>query len=184
MSLSFLEQVARRGVVQGRPRVSSGSPVVLHLSVAGELSAVRTIFAIMALTHRHANLLRAKRAIEAVVEHGAAVLDVPMVEDLATLTAELLAEGIAARPRPSPEVDVKSVRAHTALTQEQFAMRYRLDLATLQGWEQGRFQPDMAARNYLSLIAAHPQEIERMIWDQPASGPNAGGGTRLADAAS
>jgi DNA-binding transcriptional regulator YiaG len=150
----------------------------------GDRADVKVVFAVLALIKRHAPPLRAKRAIEAVVEHGSAVLDVPMVEDLDVLTAELLAEGIAARPRPSPEVDVKAVRAQTALTQEQFAMRYRLDLATLQGWEQGRFQPDTAARNYLSLIAAHPREIERMIWDQPASGPNAGGGTRLADAAS
>jgi saccharopine dehydrogenase-like NADP-dependent oxidoreductase len=41
-------------------------------------------------------MLRAKRAMEALLERGKAFVDVPMVEDQAALTAELRAAGIVA----------------------------------------------------------------------------------------
>ena len=45
------------------------------------------------------------------------------------------------------------------MTQEEFAERFQLSLATLRDWEQGRSQPDQAASTYLEVIARNPQLI-------------------------
>jgi len=57
------------------------------------------------------------------------------------------------------------VRDRTGQTQEQFALRYQIDLATLRNWEQGRNEPDLAAQTYLRMIAAHPKQIEALLWE-------------------
>jgi putative transcriptional regulator len=44
------------------------------------------------------------------------------------------------------------------LTQEQFALRYGLDLDPVQNWEQGHTKPDEASSAYLRVIARRPDE--------------------------
>jgi putative transcriptional regulator len=51
---------------------------------------------------------------------------------------------------------MRTLRRALALTQEEFAMRYRIPLGTLRDWEQGRTQPDQPARAYLTVIAHDP----------------------------
>jgi len=60
-------------------------------------------------------------------------------------------------------VDVKQVREALGLSQTQFAMRYGFNPRTLQEWEQGRTQPDTAARAYLTLIAKEPEIVTRAL---------------------
>ena len=102
---SLKERFAQRGHVRAIDRVSSGSPVDLVLRVAGELAAVRTIDATLALVKRGATMLEAKRAIEAVVEHGEAALHVPTVEDAGALARDLRLAGIAAARLRDEAVD-------------------------------------------------------------------------------
>jgi putative transcriptional regulator len=45
------------------------------------------------------------------------------------------------------------------MSQEKFALTYRIPLATLKNWEQGRRQPDAPAAAYLQAISRRPQEI-------------------------
>ena len=45
------------------------------------------------------------------------------------------------------------------LTQEQFALRFGIDVDALQNWEQGRCQPDKASASYLRAIAAIPRQV-------------------------
>ena len=156
--LSLKERFARRGHVRAIDRVPSGSPVDLALKVAGALAAVRTIDAALALVKRGATMTKAKRAIEAVVEHGEAVLHVPTVESLDVLAAELGKAGLRVAQIAGAEVDVRGIREGLGLTQEQFAIRFALDLATVQNWEQGRSQPDRASAAYLRVIARKPRE--------------------------
>jgi len=66
------------------------------LTIAGDISAVRTIDAMAALVRRGMVVIDAKRAIEAVVERRRAVVEVPMVEDAAALADDLAAAGFAA----------------------------------------------------------------------------------------
>lgn len=60
-------------------------------------------------------------------------------------------------------VDVRLVREQLGLSQSQFAMRYGFNPRTLQEWEQGRTQPDTAARAYLTLIAKEPEVVRRAL---------------------
>ena len=45
------------------------------------------------------------------------------------------------------------------MSQERFATTYRIPLATLKNWEQGRRHPDAPAAAYLQAIACRPEEI-------------------------
>lgn len=65
-------------------------------------------------------------------------------------------------PEP-PVVDVRAVRAATGLSRAEFARRYALDPRAVQDWEQGRRQPDRAARAYLVVIARRPDAVEEAL---------------------
>ena len=54
---------------------------------------------------------------------------------------------------------VKVMRRALHLTQEEFAARFRIPLGTLRDWEQGKTQPDQAARAYLRVIARNPKAV-------------------------
>jgi putative transcriptional regulator len=55
--------------------------------------------------------------------------------------------------------DVRAIRRHLRMSQGEFASAYRIPLATLKNWEQGRRQPDAPASAYLQAIAKRPSEI-------------------------
>jgi putative transcriptional regulator len=57
----------------------------------------------------------------------------------------------------------KTLRRALALTQEEFAVRYRIPLGTLRDWEQGRCEPDQPARAYLAVIAHDPEGVKRAL---------------------
>ncbi len=50
-----------------------------------------------------------------------------------------------------------------ALTQEEFAARFKIPLGTLRDWEQGRSEPDQPAKAYLTVIAHDPRGVERAL---------------------
>jgi len=54
---------------------------------------------------------------------------------------------------------VKTLRFSLGLSQEEFAKRYQIPLGTLRDWEQGRTEPDQAARAYLNVIAHNPDNV-------------------------
>jgi putative transcriptional regulator len=66
-----------------------------------------------------------------------------------------------ARLRRVPRV--KTLRRALGLTQEEFARRYQIPLGTLRDWEQGRTQPDRAARAYLNVIAYDPENVRSAL---------------------
>ncbi len=70
-----------------------------------------------------------------------------------------------ARMKRTPQA--KIIRRALELTQEEFALRYRIPLGTLRDWEQGRSQPDQATRAYLTLIARDPEHVERRLNPRP-----------------
>lgn len=53
----------------------------------------------------------------------------------------------------------RTLRRVLGLTQEEFAARYHIPLGTLRDWEQGRKEPDQAARAYLRAIAGNPKAV-------------------------
>ena len=61
--------------------------------------------------------------------------------------------------RPNPKV----VRQALGLSQEAFAERFRIPIGTLRDWEQGRVEPDQAARAYLMVIARNPRAVRKAL---------------------
>lgn len=76
-----------------------------------------------------------------------------------------IAEGRAApaRERKPLAVDVRAVRKRIGLTQEGFASRLRIPLATVRDWEQGRREPDAAARTLLRIVDKEPEAVLRAL---------------------
>lgn len=64
---------------------------------------------------------------------------------------------------------VKIIRRALHLTQEEFASRYLIPLGTLRDWEQGRTEPDQAARAYLRVIAKEPETVSRALGTRDAA---------------
>jgi putative transcriptional regulator len=58
---------------------------------------------------------------------------------------------------------VRTLRRKLNLTQEQFARRFQLSLGAVRDWEQGRNQPDHAARTLLRVIEFSPEVVEKAL---------------------
>ena len=80
--------------------------------------------------------------------HAAALAD----PDAQPLTPERLA-----KMRRTPQVRI--MRRALRLSQEEFAERFHIPLGTLRDWEQGRKDPDTAARAYLRVIGHNPKAV-------------------------
>ena len=65
--------------------------------------------------------------------------------------------------RMAPPVDPKAIRRKLGLSQAEFAARFRINLRTLQDWEQRRVTPDGAARVLLAVIAKEPEAVRRAL---------------------
>jgi putative transcriptional regulator len=59
--------------------------------------------------------------------------------------------------------DTQAIRKALRLTQPEFAATFQLSLATVRDWEQGRYQPDQAARTLLRVIACDPEAVKRAL---------------------
>ena len=108
------------------------------------------------LARRGLTMLRAKRAVEALLVDGRVYVDLPMVEDADAVTEDLARAGIAA-----------------ARVRRQFAVRYGFEVETLRNWETGRRDQDTAARSYLRVIANDPEQAERAYAPTPSLTPTA-----------
>ena len=62
-------------------------------------------------------------------------------------------------------VDVKAIRDKMGLSQSSFAARFGLSVYALRNWEQGKRQPDPAARAYLKIIEKAPDMVARILAD-------------------
>jgi putative transcriptional regulator len=89
--------------------------------------------------------------------HTAALKD----PDAQPLTAEKMQQ-----LRRTPQVSV--IRRALRLSQEEFAARFHIPLGTLRDWEQGRKEPDAAARAYLTVIGRNPSAVADALHPAPA----------------
>lgn len=58
---------------------------------------------------------------------------------------------------------VRLARQATGLTQAEFAGRFRIPVATLRDWEQGRRKPDATSLAYLTVIERDPEAVVRAL---------------------
>lgn len=63
----------------------------------------------------------------------------------------------------APKVDVKSARRKLGMTQKDFARNFGVSLDTLRNWEQGRRQPEGAARVLLAVIEHNPVAVLEVV---------------------
>jgi putative transcriptional regulator len=59
--------------------------------------------------------------------------------------------------------NVRLLRRKLNLTQEQFAHTFQLSLGAVRDWEQGRNQPDHAARALLRVIEFNPEFVQQAL---------------------
>ena len=71
--------------------------------------------------------------------------------------AQPLTDADMKRMKRTPQV--KIIRRVLGLSQEEFAASFRIPIGTLRDWEQGRVEPDQAARAYLRVIARNPKAV-------------------------
>ena len=69
--------------------------------------------------------------------------------------AQPLTEADSKRMKRTPQTRI--IRRALGLSQEDFAMKYHIPIGTLRDWEQGRCEPDQAAKSYLTGIAREPE---------------------------
>jgi putative transcriptional regulator len=86
--------------------------------------------------------------------HTAATAD----PDAKPITEEDLATG---RVRLVPRV--RTLRRVLKLSQHDFAAHYHIPIGTLRDWEQGRKEPDAAAKAYLHVIASEPEVVRKAL---------------------
>ena len=59
--------------------------------------------------------------------------------------------------------DVKAIRRSLRMSQQRFAIVFRIPLPTLKNWEQGRRHPDAPAAAYLLAIKRCPKEVMEAV---------------------
>ena len=59
--------------------------------------------------------------------------------------------------------EIKAIRVSVRMSQAVFARSFQLSLDTIKGWEQGKRKPDAAAVNYLRMIQADPEHVQRTL---------------------
>jgi len=55
------------------------------------------------------------------------------------------------------------LRKNVGLTQREFATSFGIPKRSLENWEQGRRDPDLAVNVFLQLIARHPGVIAALV---------------------
>jgi len=83
--------------------------------------------------------------------------------------AQPLTEKDFTRMKGTPRA--KIIRRALGLSQEEFAARYQIPIGTLRDWEQGRVEPDQAAKTYLMVIARDPEGVRRALDRTPSPSP-------------
>jgi DNA-binding transcriptional regulator YiaG len=169
--LSFKERLAQLGRVKDLPHVSFGSPeeVVLKRSLNADILVVDGV---LALAKRGLSLIKARRAIDQLVETGRALLEVPMIESTEVFALEMRTAGIAVRFRSVEDrqlkedfsVRLKDLRSRLGISQDEFAMRFSIDVKTLRGWEGGK-SADRGNRRLISMIEKNPELADRLVND-------------------
>jgi len=105
----------------------------------------------------------ARKAIDDLVEGKTAYAEAPRVIDFHSMKSEMVRHGVVLQRIEPRRIDVKSLRERLGMTQEAFAGRYCLDVATVHNWEQGRTTPDGPAAALLQLIDRDPEKVVELL---------------------
>ncbi len=105
----------------------------------------------------------AKSAIDDLVAGRIAFVEALAVAGYDRLKREMMKHNVAAHRIELRQVDVRALRQRLGISQEAFAGRYGLDVATVRNWEQGRTRPEGPAAALLQLIDRDPDKIVELL---------------------
>lgn len=60
-------------------------------------------------------------------------------------------------------IDVKEVREHLHMSQQEFAENFGFSIHSIRNWEQGKRHPKGPARILLTVIAKNPQAVQQAL---------------------
>jgi DNA-binding transcriptional regulator YiaG len=157
--LSFREALEQRGEIPEPSLDRSGSPVRLCLTLVKTTQPV----SIAILLKKHGlSLRKAHEAVDRLAARETIAVELHSA-DSNRLIRELSDLGVNAHPIAAPQIDPKQVRERLGLSQAEFALRFGLELDTIQNWEQGRYRPDAAARLLLGIIDRDPALVDSVL---------------------
>lgn len=168
--MSMASELRKRGghrvLVRAAPRGRSSSDGE-HVNVVLTAPAARRIgdmFEVARLLVRAGVPVRtAKKATDELAVGKTAYVEAPAVADYDVLKRKMKGHNVIARRIELRAVDVKALRARLGVSQEAFAGRYGLDVATVRNWEQGRTKPEGPAAALLQLIERDPDKIVELL---------------------
>ena len=105
----------------------------------------------------------AKKAIGELLEGKVAYVEAPTVGDYDTLVETIRSQNVVPRRLQRRDIDVKALRNRLGISQEAFAGRYGVDVATVRNWEQGRTAPRGPAATLLQLIDRDPDKVVELL---------------------
>src|SRR5215471_9148228 len=144
------------------PRVRSGSRGKFLLRA--ERVNLRGPQAALALAKRRLPLRAAHGVVTRLYDRGLAVVELPAVENARKVIRDLAGAGVTATPYGAPEkIAIRAIREAMGLSQDEFALEFGLEVSTLRNWEQGRSEPDTAARNFLVTVARNPEAVRAAL---------------------
>ena len=87
-----------------------------------------------------------------------------LVESMSEAAAHARGERVPGMRLTAVEApDVKAIRQSLHMSQNRFSVAFRIPLATLKNWEQGRRYPDAPAAAYLLAIRRRPKEVMEAV---------------------
>jgi DNA-binding transcriptional regulator YiaG len=168
-NLSFKEALERHENVLEQshdPSDSQASPetvgfLLYPVEISQPVDVAKALMRLgMPLRKAHATLNRLALKKVTAVELDVASADIAI--------SKLRELGVAAARTMIPNPDVRKIRESYGDSQTEFANHFGLQVDAIRNWEQGRNQPDLAARLLLKIIEMCPRAVEYALTDQAA----------------
>jgi DNA-binding transcriptional regulator YiaG len=156
---SFRGALERQGEARDAAPDRSGSPVRLSLTL---VESTQPVSIAILLKRRGLSLRKAHEALDRLAARETIAVEL-YADDSDKLIRDLSDLGVNAHPIAAPQIDPKQVRERLGLSQAEFALRFGLELDTIQNWEQGRYRPDPAARLLLGIIDRDPALVDSVL---------------------
>jgi DNA-binding transcriptional regulator YiaG len=160
---SFREQLDRAENTAENARTRSGFPAVRLILAPERIEQPVDIARI--LVANGVSLRKAHDTINRLAAGNTVALEVP-TSDKDRIASDLGNAGVNTAFIEYPHADIKRIRENLGYSQAEFAMRYAIEIDTLQNWEQGRNKPDQALQLMFKMIETSPELAEKAITSQ------------------
>ncbi|MFI4988317.1 MAG: helix-turn-helix domain-containing protein [Alphaproteobacteria bacterium] len=160
------KHAGHRVQIQAMPsgRSNSGGETINMILTPPSSRRLGDMFEIARLLVRAGVSVRsAKKAIDDLSAGKTIHVETPAVADYDRMQRMMASQNVAVHRIMSRAIDMKALRTRLGISQEDFAGRYGLDVATVRNWEQGRTKPEGPAATLLQLIDRDPDKIVELL---------------------